>query len=620
MRIPWVLIPAFSVAFLAALGGPKSDRVRPNDNLEPAGTLRDGILTVGLEARLATWHPDGDQAPGAEVPAFAEEGREPRIPGPLIRVPAGTEVVIRVHNAVPRDTLVVHGLHARPLTTSAEPLRLAPGASQEVRFRLDAPGTYYYWGTTMGRVFMHRTREDAQLSGAIVVDPPGALPADDRILVIGIWTDTLGSAATAGLSNRMLFVVNGRSWPHTERMAYTVGDSVRWRVLNISADVHPMHLHGFYFRVDGRGDGRGDTAYAPADRDLVVTELMPVGGTVRMTWVPERPGNWLFHCHIPDHFAPRGSLGLGLPSRHGAGNHALEGMGGLVMGVTAHPRPGAEADEAGTMARRRLRLLVRENAGGSTAQPFYGFALHEPGPEPPPQEGHRAGPPIVLTRGEPVTITVVNRTPEATAIHWHGIELESYFDGVAGFSGAGTRLTPVVTPADSFDARFTPPRAGTFIYHTHFDEIRQQRAGLAGPLIVVEPGTRLDTTVDHVVLLSSPPGAEAARAVLVNGALVPTALALRAGVAHRLRLINITVGRPGIRFELVGNGPQQWRVVAKDGWDRPAGRRVLRAARQALSIGETMDVELQPAAPGALALEVRTSAGGLLGTLPIRVR
>jgi FtsP/CotA-like multicopper oxidase with cupredoxin domain len=601
------------------------ERVRVNDNRNAAGTLRDGVLSLDVEVRLAMWHPDGDDAPGAEVPAFAVAGQPAEIPGPMIRVPAGTEVVVRLRNLV-SDTLVVHGLHARPFSGETPALHVAPGASREVRFRLDAPGTYYYWGTTMGRVFQHRTREDAQLSGAIVVDPAGAPPPADRVFVIGIWTDTLGSAATRGLSNRLLFVVNGRSWPHTERVTHSVGDTVRWRVLNISADAHPMHLHGFYFRIDSRGDGRGDTTYAGPDRDLVVTEHMPVGGTMGMTWVPERAGNWLFHCHIPLHFAPRAGLGMRLPEgpaagpRHAVANHALEGMNGLVMGVTVTSRGGEQPEPAG--ARRRLRLLVRGNEGGSDDSPYLGFAVHESGPEPAPERGHRAGPTLVLTRGEPVSITVVNRTREPTAVHWHGIELESYFDGVAGFSGAGSRLSPVIAPADSFEARFTPPRAGTFIYHTHVDELRQQPAGLAGALVVLEPGARFDPATDAVMLISSPPNpADEVRAVLVNGSLTPESLSWRAGRPHRVRLINITAGRPGIRIELRGNGEvSEWRLLAKDGADLPAARRTTATARLPLSIGETADVEITPSAAGEWRLVFLTAVGGLLATQPIQVR
>jgi FtsP/CotA-like multicopper oxidase with cupredoxin domain len=610
-----------------ALGQP--ERVRINDNRRPAGTLRAGVLTVQLEARLAVWYPDGDRAPGALISALAAAGQPPEIPGPLIRVPAGTEIAFTVRNALPNAALTLHGLHARPLAAAAaDTLHVAPGATGAVRFRLAAPGTYYYWGTTMGRVFLGRTREDAQLSGAIIVDPPDRPVREDRILMIGMWADTLDSE-DAPVQRQLLFVVNGRSWPHTERLAYALGDTVRWRVLNVSADLHPMHLHGFFFRVDSRGDGTVDTTYGVATRDLVVTQRMLPGQTMLVTWVPDRAGNWLFHCHVPAHFGPRGSLGTRRTevaegaAAHAWSNHALQGMNGLVVGITVSGKRGqAPASLSDDARRRHLRLLVRANAGGTAAAPNYGFTLHETGPEPPPDSGAHAGPPIVLTRGELVSIMVVNRTPEPTAVHWHGIELESYFDGVAGFSGRDGRLAPVIAPGDSFDARFAPPRAGTFIYHTHVDELRQEPAGLAGPLIVLEPGARYDPATDLTVLISSPrDSAQETRAVLLNGSLAAAPLELRNGVAHRLRLINITIGRPGLRMELRSDSVVgAWRVIAKDGAELAAGRQVTTPARQPISIGETVDVEVTPPRPGQMRLEVRTARGKLLGVIPVRVR
>jgi FtsP/CotA-like multicopper oxidase with cupredoxin domain len=634
--LPWLLLltpwahsaPRSDRGPRALAIGP-SKRVRISDNRRPAGTLRDGVLTVHLEARLGMWYPDGDHAPGAEVPAFAAEGGPPEIPGPLIRVPAGTEIAITVRNALPNAALTLHGLHARPRTAAAaDTVHVAPRTTGAVRFRLDAPGTYYYWGTTMGRVFLGRTREDAQLSGAIVVDAPERPVREDRILMIGMWADTLNSE-DAPVQRQLLFVVNGRSWPHTERLSYAVGDTVRWRVLNVSADLHPMHLHGFFFRVDSRGDGTGDTTYTAATRDLVVTQRMIPGQTMLVTWVPDRPGNWLFHCHVPTHFGPRGPLGSrraelaeGAPM-HAWSNHALQGMNGLVVGITVTANPGqARAPATDAAGRRRLRLLVRANAGGTAAAPYYGFTLHEDGPEPPPDSGGHAGSPIVLTRGEPVSIMVVNRTPEPTAVHWHGIELESYFDGVAGFSGSAGRLAPVIAPGDSFEARFTPPRAGTFIYHTHVDELRQEPAGLAGPLIVLAPGTRYDPATDLTVLISTPSdSAHEARAVLLNGSLAAAPLELRSGVAHRLRMINITTSRPGMRMELRSDSVLgAWRVIAKDGAELATGRQVTTPARQPISIGETVDVEVTPPRTGEMRLEARTARGVLLGVVPVRVR
>ena len=609
--------------------GAVPDRIQTHDNERAAGTLEHGVLRLNLEARAGQWFPHGADGPSVEMLAFAEVGRPLQIPGPLIRVPAGTQVIVSIRNSLPDSTLTVHGLVSRPVKVGSSPdtVRIPPGASREVRFRLDAPGAFYYWGTTMGRALRFRTGTDGQLSGAIIVDEGGSRTRNDRVLVFGEWADSVGGEGTLA-QRRLLLVINGRTWPHTSRFHYQVGDSVRFRMLNTSAEVHPMHLHGFYFRVDSRGDGIGDTTYAESDRDMVVTDRMTPGSTASITWVPERPGNWLFHCHFTVHFAARAPLGLRLTRadhvarRTHAGNHALEGMSGLVMGVEVAPRPNARGPEqASDAGRRRLRLLVRP-AGGTDIEPFYSFTLHERNAEPAIDSTVRNGPPIILKRNEPVSITVINRTSEPTAVHWHGIELDSYFDGVAGFSGDSRRLSPLIPPTDSFVARFTPPRSGTFIYHTHVDEPRQQPAGLSGALLVVDEDKPYDPSTDIPVLITTPRSAETARsAVLLNGRLDVPPVALRIGVPHRFRLINITIGRPGIRVEVRRDTSLvQWRALAKDGADLPDEARVTAPARRPITIGETYDFELTPLEAGAMRLEVRSGAGALLATMALIVR
>ncbi len=603
-------------------------RVLANDNRTPAGTLRDGILTLRLEARLADWHPQADDGPGAAIPAFAEVGRAPRIPGPLIRVPALTTVEVTLRNALPHDTLVVHGLHDRtgaPVPAAAlAGVRLAPGEARTLRFRLDAPGTYDYWGTTMGRALIFRTGEDAQLTGAIVVDPRGAPPRSDRILVIGVWADTVGRAYVR--EHRLLAVMNGRSWPYTERLRYDVGDTVRWRVINASGDNHPMHLHGFYFRVDARGDGVSAVAYPADAADREVTESMVPGAIMDVAWVAERPGHWLFHCHIPEHIARRGPLGLPpAPMAHPM-THDAGAMGGLVVGVDVRPTAGYKAAPVGDDV-RRLRLVVRRSAGGSDSTPYYGFHLGDDFAATVPDSGLHLGPPLVLTRGAPVAITVVNTLGEATSVHWHGIELESYYDGVAGWSGSAGRLAPLIAPGDSFTARFAPARAGTFIYHTHVDEERQEPAGLAGPIVVLEPGQRSDPATDHPVMITSPWSFEEGRTVvLLNGSATPAPLVVHAGVPQRFRFINMTTRRAAIMVELRRDTAlATWRPLAHDGADLPDVRRQPQPALlRNIGIGQTFDFEVVPDAPGDLHLDLR--AGGvnvpvhpLLATLPIRV-
>src|SRR5205085_6912583 len=134
-----------------------------------------------------------------------------------------------------------------------------------------------------------------------------------------------------------------------------------------------------------------------------------------------------------------------------------------------------------------------------------------------------------LKRGEPVSITVVNRLSEPTAVHWHGIELESYFDGVADFAGTGTHIAGAIAPKDSFEARFTPPRSGTFMYHPHADEVRQQQAGLSGAIVVTDSPAAFDRVHDIVLVLSTPRLVRDAATVYINGSNAPTPLELHAG-------------------------------------------------------------------------------------------
>src|SRR6266446_1048085 len=79
------------------------------------------------------------------VEAFGEGGGPLQNPGPLIRVVAGTVIDASVRNAIPAETLVVHGLGTRPGNDS---LIVLPGETRSVHFTAGAPGTYFYWGAT----------------------------------------------------------------------------------------------------------------------------------------------------------------------------------------------------------------------------------------------------------------------------------------------------------------------------------------------------------------------------------------------------------------------------------------------------------------------------------------
>jgi len=592
----------------------------PNDNRTPAGTSIHGVQTLRLTVQWTAWTLQSRTARGLPMLAFAEEGGAPTIPGPVLRVRKGTSIRVSVRNPLADVTLVVRGLgdHA---SDARDSLLVPPGATVEREFTASTEGTFYYWGC-ISRATEPRFRYgfDGQLNGAFVVDPPSpATPRADRIFMIALWSDS--SNADGTFSNaREFWSINGKSWPETERLHYTAGDSIRWRIINTSADTHPMHLHGFYYRIDAHGaDGR-DTLYAAADRRMAVTEKLTPGSTMQIVWSPQRVGGWVFHCHLTYHLLPMEHIaGQAAPEHeHDPAHHVEQGMAGLMLGIDVRPAPGRVA-AAGRASRRALRLVVHSDSTAADSAGRRFTAILQNGAERPAPDSMQAyGSHLVLHRGEPTTITVVNETAEPTAIHWHGLELESYFDGVVGVGGMPGLRTPPIMPRDSFEVRITAPRAGTFMYHTHFDDVRQQNGGLYGALTVLEPGAALDEAHDLSIMLAN----DAAGDVAFNGSVAGTRapLTLHAGQRYRLRVANITTGNPNLVVQLVRDGAvAQWREVAKDGFDRPVSQSGLRRAQQPISNGEIYDFAIVPEASGTLAFEVRAGTGKLIIAQPIQV-
>jgi hypothetical protein len=244
------------------------------------------------------------------------------------------------------------------------PLDVPPGESRGLRFASAPPGTYHYWATTTGMPQQFRAAGDTQLSGAFVVDPAGAVPAGDRVFVITDWTSITRaqlkelvqqddpSAGFVKIRPDAGFTINGLAWPHTERLRYELAESVRWRIVNLSTQVHPMHLHGFYFDVESLGDAVPDRRFAEDQRPRVVTQLVPPGSTMTMVWKPERAGNWLFHCHVMTHVSPTLHVdGTSKPhAEHASHDHQSTGMTGMVLGVTVNgPAWNAAGDKTADM-------------------------------------------------------------------------------------------------------------------------------------------------------------------------------------------------------------------------------------------------------------------------------
>ena len=589
---------------------------RSNDNAVPAGELKSGVLSVQLEMALANWYPEQEGSHNLPVYAFAEKGKSPQIPGPLLRIPAGTEVHAQIHNALP-VAMFIRGLQARD-ASNPEPVLIAAGATADFHFTAQTAGTYFYSARStkmsLGEIGVLSILDDlpmgegpfgieSELEGAFIVDPPGAVP-NDRIFMITNWM--------AGIITppfREVVVINGKSWPYTERLSYRIGDSARWRLINASISDHAMHLHGFYFEVKSVGQQDRDTFYPATQVPHVVTQHLDPGETASIVWSPDRPGHWLFHCHMTAHMLSETAAAV-FAGAHAPDHHSPEesgGMGGLILGITVSGAKLSSVPIPGPTP-RTLQLFVRERPATRFSLARMGYQIQENGAKetstPPPFPGA----PLVLTRGEPTEITVVNQLKEQTAVHWHGIELESYNDGVPGWSGDSPQITPPIPPGGSFVARMTPPRAGTFIYHTHWHDVAQLTSGLYGPLIVLEPGQKFDPAVDKIFIVSREGPDENGSPLLLNGTAQPPPLLLKLGTKYHLRFINIGTNDSDVSVSFLDDKAQpiQWRATGKDGWTFPASQSTMRPASQPLTVGETCDFDVMPDRVGEFKLQVNT--------------
>jgi len=92
------------------------------------------------------------------------------------------------------------------------------------------------------------------------------------------------------------FTINKQSHHHDKPVR--VGELQIWDVTNKSPIHHPFHLHGFFFQVlevNGK---------APDFVSWEDTVNIPAGGRVKIAWLPDdRPGEWMYHCHILEHHA-----------------------------------------------------------------------------------------------------------------------------------------------------------------------------------------------------------------------------------------------------------------------------------------------------------------------------
>lgn len=565
--------------------------IAPNDNRLPLGVQRDGSVVAHLTVTRGHLLPEDDRQPGLWVEAVAAEGQAPTIPAPLLRVTTGRMLSLTLTNALPDSSVTWFGFQARPIA-AADSIVLAPGETRSISFDAGEPGTYLYRAQIGSYEPDGRAWERDLTSGAFIVDPEGDRP-DDRVFVMNIWSQADSTLPDGGYNT---LLINGKSWPHTERLVADVGVAERWHVVNASGRNHPMHLHGFFFDVIRRGGLALSTTYAEADRSHVVTETLRGYRTMELEWIPAREGEWLFHCHLSFHVSSANRLP---GSDHGHGH-----MAGLVMGISV--RPGA-SDLIERGEPRHLTLTLSEMPDSNR----FVFDLQDDSGVTEAIRTER-GPLLNLIQYQPTYVTVVNRSSSPTGIHWHGLELDAWADGVPGFSASGGKVSPTIPPDSSFTYKLTLMKTGTFMYHTHLDDIGQLARGLYGPIVVSSREEPRDTDVDHTYILGwRQPNPDGPQQLEVNGIAMTQPqpqIATQTGTTHRLRLMNMAAAG-NITMQMLRNDePVSLAVIAKDGADLPAHMRQVVDSLPRLFVGEIIDAEFSPSEPGTY--ELRVGYGG----------
>jgi len=109
-----------------------------------------------------------------------------------------------------------------------------------------------------------------------------------------IVTRRVNFSVGPSLKHGIDFLVNGDV--HTNDKPVNVGELQVWEVSNTSLMDHPFHLHGFFFQVI---EENGKPLDYKAWKD---TYNLKPKSKIKIAWIPDnRPGRWMYHCHILEH-------------------------------------------------------------------------------------------------------------------------------------------------------------------------------------------------------------------------------------------------------------------------------------------------------------------------------
>lgn len=137
--------------------------------------------------------------------------------------------------------------------------------------------------------------------------------------------------------------------------------------------------------------------------------------------------------------------------------------------------------EDGDTLRLEAMVLKRELEGRLVK--VYGF------------NGQSPGPTLRVPRDASITVEFTNHIDFPTTLHWHGVRVESQYDGVPGQSQSPVRV------GDTYTAEVRFPDAGMFWYRPHQRAHIAQDLGLYGSILVESPDPNYYAPANHEEIL-----------------------------------------------------------------------------------------------------------------------
>jgi spore coat protein A len=188
------------------------------------------------------------------------------------------------------------GLLARPVGRRRLPLHPAERVDLVIDFREYAPGTELVLhnedgeGGTVAVMRFDVTRgggsEAFRVPRRLRTPEPLPRPSADRRWDLGL-----------GLGG---WQINGKDFDHARLDARPRhGSTERWTFVNRSNRVHPMHIHGFLFRVLQRSSGPVHAGERLGWKDTI--GVLPDETATVLAWFAPYSGRYVFHCHSLEH-------------------------------------------------------------------------------------------------------------------------------------------------------------------------------------------------------------------------------------------------------------------------------------------------------------------------------